>query len=71
MHRKSLEIDQRLGQLEGVAHGYANLGSIYRERGDLGSAREHWIQSRDLFAKIGMPHMVAKVESWLDGLPDT
>jgi hypothetical protein len=28
-----------------------------------------WTKARDLFARIGMPHIVAKVQGWIDGLP--
>ena len=59
------------GRLEGLANQYANLGVIYEVRGDLDEARDLWIKSRDLFQKIGIPHMVSKVEGWLDGLNDS
>ena len=54
----------------GVAHGYANLGVIHRTRGDLDQARELWIKSRDLYDRIGMPHMVDEVGGWLAELPE-
>ncbi len=31
MHKKSLEINERLGKLEGMANSYGNLGNVYRE----------------------------------------
>jgi tetratricopeptide (TPR) repeat protein len=68
MYRKSLAIDEKLGRLEGMANQYGNLGSVYKERGDLKSAREYWTKARDLYQRIGMPHMVAKVQGWIDGL---
>jgi len=69
-HTKALEIDERLGRLEGVASAYGNLGLIAKERGDTKKARELWTRARDLFKKIGMPHMVKKVQVWLDELAD-
>jgi len=36
----------------------------------LDKARKLWTKALDLFAKIGMPHMVEKVQGWLDGLPN-
>ena len=69
MFRKSLDIDEKLGRLEGMARQYANLGSVYRQRGDIAAAREYWIKSRDLYERIGMPHMVEKLQGLLDGLP--
>ena len=68
MYRKSLEIDRELGLREGMANQYSNLGSVCERRGDLTGARENWIQARDLFEKIGMPHMVQQVQGWLDTL---
>ncbi len=58
-----------LGRLEGMANQYANLGLIYETRGDLKEARTHWTRARDLYEKIGMPHMVAKIQNWLDEMP--
>ena len=55
--------------LEALAIQYAHLGTVYGKRGDLRAARENWTSSRDLYARIGMPHMVEKVQSALDGLP--
>lgn len=40
MHRKALEIDERLGRLAGVAVQYGKLGRIYRRRDDLDSAEQ-------------------------------
>ena len=66
MHRKSLEIDEKLGRIEGMASDYGNLGVIYEERGDLKKAKENWEKARDLFKKIGMPREVKLVEEWID-----
>jgi len=68
MHRKSLKISERLGRQEGMANQYGNLGAIYETRGDGKRAREYWIKSRDLYARIGVPHMVRKVQGWIDKL---
>ena len=67
--RESLEIEKKLGRLEGQASELGNLGAIAEARGHLAEARRLWTQSGDLFARIGMPHMVELVQSWLDGLP--
>ena len=60
MHRKALEIDEKLGRLEGMAIHYGNLGLVYEQRGDpqVPKAREYWVRAREprVFAKIGMPH---------------
>ncbi|MGD8454094.1 MAG: tetratricopeptide repeat protein [Phycisphaerae bacterium] len=68
--RKSLRIDEKLGRLEGMAFRYRNLGDIYADRGDRPAARKHWVISRDLFALVGAPHEVAKVQARLDELAD-
>lgn len=71
MHRKALAIHEKLGRLEGVANACVNLGMIYQMRGDLAEARRLGLQSRDLFAKIGMKPELATIQAWLDGLPDS
>ncbi len=68
MHRKSLAIEEELGRKEGMAADYGNLGGIYRARGDLDQARTWWLKSRDLYVKIGVPHMVEQLEGWLEEL---
>jgi tetratricopeptide (TPR) repeat protein len=69
MHKKSLEIDTKLGRLEGMANQYGNLGIVYETRGDLKTARELWTTARDLFQRLGALHMVEKVQGWIDDLP--
>ena len=41
---------------------YGHLGQLYKTRGDLDQAVTYWTKSRDLFAKIGMPHRVEQVQ---------
>ncbi len=38
--RKSLEINEKLGRLEGMASAYGNLGLVYQTRGDLDKAEQ-------------------------------
>jgi tetratricopeptide (TPR) repeat protein len=66
MHRKSLAIEEKLGRLEGMASEYANLATIALQRGDIPGARESWTKARDLYTRIGMPHMVKEVQGLLD-----
>ncbi len=68
MYKKSLEIDERLGLHKGIANSYGNLGLVYRRRGELDKARGYFEKARDLYKKIGVPHMIAKVQKWLDEL---
>ncbi|MHC4518757.1 MAG: tetratricopeptide repeat protein [Planctomycetota bacterium] len=53
MHKKSLEIEKRLGRLEGMAGDYANLGLIYQTRGDLDRAEEMLSKALEVHAKLG------------------
>jgi len=46
-----------------------NLGPICKQRGDVPEARRLWQQAVELCRRIGMPHMVAKVQGWIDALP--
>ena len=49
---KSLEIDQKLGRLEGMASDYGNLGLIYRTKGDLDQAEEMHKKSLEIAEKL-------------------
>ena len=68
MHNKSLEIEKKLGRLEGMAADYGNLGGIYEQRGDIGKAKDYWEKAVGLYKRIGMPHMIEKVEGWIEGI---
>ena len=70
MHRKSLKIDVKLARLEGMAADYGNLGLVFQARGEPDEARKLWTKARDLYAEIGIPHMVERVQGGLDDLPD-
>ena len=59
-----------LGMKETSAIQYGNLGLIYQTRGELDKARESWQKSVALFQQVGMPHMVKKVQSLIDGLDE-
>ena len=67
---RSLSFNEALGRKEGMATCFGNLGGIEMERGNLDAARNLWTRSRDLYTQIGMPHMAAQLQSWLDTLPD-
>jgi hypothetical protein len=69
MHQKSLAIEEKLGRQAGMAAEYGYLGLVAAGRGDLDRARELWTKARDLYAKIGMPHEVERMQGWLDRLP--
>ncbi len=52
-----------------MANACANLGLICKQRSDLTGARAYWEKARDLYARVGMPHMVKQMQEWLDSLP--
>ena len=59
MHRKGLEIDEKLGRLEGMANQYGNLGLIYQTRGDLDLAEQMLRKSLEINEKLGRLEGVA------------
>ena len=67
-YKKSLKISEPGGMLELNANLYRNLGSVYKQRGDIAGAREYWARAVGLYERIGMPHMVTKVWGLIEGL---
>ena len=59
MYRKCLEIDEKLGWLEGKASSYGNLGVVYKTRGDLDRAEEMYRKSLEIDEKLGRPDAMA------------
>ncbi|MCP4594138.1 MAG: tetratricopeptide repeat protein, partial [bacterium] len=53
MFRKSLEIEEKLGRLEGMASDYGNLGVIHRTRGDLDQAEEMHRKALEINEELG------------------
>jgi len=60
MHIKSLEIDKKLGFLEGIANQYGNLGVIYETRGELDKAENMYYNVLEIEEKLGRPDSIAK-----------
>ena len=69
-YRGALAIHEKLSNLEGMANSYVNLGRVYADRGDASGARGFWTKSLDLYDRIGMPHMVERIQRGLDALDD-
>jgi len=59
MHKKSLEIDKKLGRLEGIASDYGNLGLIYQSKGQLDKAEEMHNKSLEIAEKLGLQEVMA------------
>ncbi|MCH7848696.1 MAG: tetratricopeptide repeat protein [Planctomycetes bacterium] len=53
MTRKSLQIDEKLGRLKGMATDYGNLGIVLKTRGDLGGAEAMHRKSLEINEKLG------------------
>ncbi|MFB3092412.1 MAG: tetratricopeptide repeat protein, partial [Dehalococcoidia bacterium] len=70
MYRKALEVNERLGRLEGIASDYGNLGNVLKARGNLEGAEEMYRTSLEAWQKLGVPHRVAQVQGLLDSLRD-
>ena len=68
VQRRSLEINERLRRLDGMALDYASLGDIYKDRGDKATARSLWNTALELFDRIGMASKAALMRSLLDAL---
>ncbi|MER0171136.1 MAG: tetratricopeptide repeat protein [Nitrosomonas sp.] len=63
---KALAINEELGNKEGIAINYGNLGNIYRTRGDTDRARKYWKQSLALFQQLDAKDNIALVQSWIN-----
>ncbi|MFB0555624.1 MAG: tetratricopeptide repeat protein [Phycisphaerae bacterium] len=59
MHKRSLEIAEKIGWLEGMAGDYCNLGLIYRRQGELDKAEDMHLKSLELAEKLGLQEMMA------------
>jgi tetratricopeptide (TPR) repeat protein len=53
MHIKALEIDEKLGRLEGLANQYGNLGVVYRSRCDLDKAEQMLTKALEISERLG------------------
>ncbi len=65
-HNKALNINEKLGRLEGMASDYGNLGIIYDTRGELDKAEEYWQKSLALFTKVGAKNEIAMVRELIN-----
>ena len=64
--KDGLKIDEEVDRKEGVAAKYDNLGVVEELRGNLNGALDHWRRSLALYQQIGMPHMIEKIQGWID-----
>jgi len=52
MHRKSLEVFEKLDNKQGLAGQYGNLGNVLKIRGDIDGAEEMYRKSIEIFEKL-------------------
>ncbi len=53
LHRKSLEIDEKLGNLEGMASDYGNLGNVAKSRDELDEAERLYRMALEINEELG------------------
>ena len=68
MHRMSLEINERLARLEGMATNYGNLGDVLQTRGDLDGAEEMYRKALSLAQQVGASPLVEHITSLMEKL---
>ena len=68
MYRRALEIDERLGRLEGMATTYRNLGNMLRTRGDLVRAEQMYRKALETAEQLGSLSRITQIKSLLDSL---
>lgn len=60
MHLRALEIDARLGRLEGIGTEYGNLGLVYLSRGSLDSAERMFKASLEIEKRLSRADGIAR-----------
>ena len=55
-YQKSMEIDEKIGDIAGAALSMAQLGTLYFNQNKFETALEYFIQAFLVFAKIGSPY---------------
>ena len=66
--KEALNIYNDIDGQYGKARALYNLASIYKETGNKEAAVEKWNESKKIFEKIGLPHMVENVNAELSKL---
>ena len=58
-------IDEKLGQLEGVARDSGNLGIILKTRGELDEAEAMYLKALEIYEKLNQPAGLASIMAML------
>ncbi len=64
-YSKDPKPDKELSSKEVMAITYANLGTVYKTRGELEKACAHWGKALALYREIGIKHNAEAVQSWM------
>ncbi|MFN6479586.1 tetratricopeptide repeat protein [Nostoc sp. DedQUE07] len=70
LYNQSLEIDERIGNVQGKAETLHNLGYIYTDKGDVDEAIALYNQSLEIFERIGYVQGKAMALWWLGHLAE-
>jgi len=65
LYEKALEIARRIGDVRGEGSDLANMGLAYASMGDKEEAAQAFARSKAIFARLGLPHMVSKIEEMM------
>ena len=65
LYEKALEIARRIGDMRGEGSDLANMGLAYASMGDKEEAAQAFARSKAIFARLGLPHMVSKIEEMM------
>jgi tetratricopeptide (TPR) repeat protein len=68
MYQKALEINEAMGNKDGMARNYGNLGNVYSDRGELNQAEAMYRRALTLFKATGAEREIAQVRGALEHL---
>jgi tetratricopeptide (TPR) repeat protein len=61
-HEQHLEIARRIGDVQGEGNAVGNMGIAYALMGDKERAARAFVQSKAIFARLGLPRMLSKID---------
>jgi len=67
-YNRVLKLSTDEGNDKDQAAALGNLGLIFDIRGELDKAEEFWEKAVELYKRIGMPHILEKVQGWIEGI---
>jgi len=67
--REALELDEKCENEKGIACDLANLGGIFRRRGNVLKTREYWTRAHEAYVSLGMVLEARKLQQLIEKLP--